>query len=488
VLISACDGTKPPLGVVGHVEGDFGGAVSDEPMASLVARDILKSGGTAADAVAAMYFTMSVTYPSAAGLGGGGVCVVHGPGSDKVEVLDFRSRRPARRPPAGQPEFAVPGNVRGMAALHARYGRLRWSQLVQPAERLARFGHSVSRAFASEIKRSALAVEGSPDLKALLAGTDGSLLVEGEDLRQINLSVVLGRVRARGAGEFYTGDLASRLAAAYEAAGGTVTIEDLRGYLPVWREPAKGKIANNEVHFPPSPVTGGALAQKLWDILSERGTYRKAAKDARDIAILDAAIEAYKSDPAFQAAGGDGAEIPDFGVTSFAAMDHLGGAAACSVTMNAPFGLARLAPGTGVIVGAAPTPDRDGAVALVPMLVFNAPNKNPYFAAGVSGGASSPTSLISIALKVMADQRKLADASDAARYHAGRSGRTAFVEARAGDAAEARVKTAGYRVVRVEGLGRFNGIWCREGIVRDPATCDYVSDTRGFGYGVSVER
>ena len=108
-LVSACGGNDPPLGVVGYVGGDFGGVVSDEPTASLIAGNVLSAGGTAADAAVALYFALSVTYPSAASLGGGGVCVVHDGSSARVEALDFTVARPARRSPEGTPEFAVPG-------------------------------------------------------------------------------------------------------------------------------------------------------------------------------------------------------------------------------------------------------------------------------------------------------------------------------------------------------------------------------------------
>lgn len=76
LVCAACSDDRPPEGTVGHVEGDFGGVVSDEPRSALVGRDILSAGGNAIDAVVAMYFAMSVTYPGAASLAAEGVCVV----------------------------------------------------------------------------------------------------------------------------------------------------------------------------------------------------------------------------------------------------------------------------------------------------------------------------------------------------------------------------------------------------------------------------
>ncbi len=118
----------------------LGGVVADEPRAAQIGRDILAAGGSAADAATAMYFAMAVTLPSRASLGGGGVCLVFDPRTRDAQTLEFLARPPARIPPEADRPTAVPGNVRGFYSLQARYGRLRWSQVLVAAENLARFG------------------------------------------------------------------------------------------------------------------------------------------------------------------------------------------------------------------------------------------------------------------------------------------------------------------------------------------------------------
>src|SRR5262245_56921221 len=125
-------GKQQVSGAIGSAEGFAGAVVADEPRAVLAARDALAAGGSAGDAAVALYFTLAVTLPSSAGLGGGGVCLVYAPDSERPYVLDFLPRASA------DGSIGLPGNVRGMAMLHAEYGRIRWMQLLAPAEDLAR--------------------------------------------------------------------------------------------------------------------------------------------------------------------------------------------------------------------------------------------------------------------------------------------------------------------------------------------------------------
>ena len=99
--------------------------MSDEPRSALIGRDILSAGGNAIDAAVATYFALAVTYPGAASLGGGGMCVVFRGKGEIVEAIDFRSWIFEKDGKAAM----IPGAVRGMFALHARYGRLQWEAL-----------------------------------------------------------------------------------------------------------------------------------------------------------------------------------------------------------------------------------------------------------------------------------------------------------------------------------------------------------------------
>ena len=152
-----------------------GGVAAGDPQAAAVGQRILRQGGNAADAAAAMYFALAVTDPGAAGLGGGGLCLIYQKASNSATVMDFR---PGVSAAPGA--VAVPGNVRGFAALQGRYGALHWGQVVAPAEIMARFGWQLSRASLQEIADQRAAGGAVP---ALFQGVAGQALREGETVR-----------------------------------------------------------------------------------------------------------------------------------------------------------------------------------------------------------------------------------------------------------------------------------------------------------------
>src|SRR5476651_875872 len=143
VVLSACGGNETKdrysddpsggnpnrAGIAGMLTGGakFAAASADESLAAEVGRDILSSGGNATDAAVAMYFTMAVTLPSAAGLGASGVCIVHNAKTRAAESFVF-APQPAPGPIRGQ-SFVVPVGPRAITLMQIRHGKLQWAQL-----------------------------------------------------------------------------------------------------------------------------------------------------------------------------------------------------------------------------------------------------------------------------------------------------------------------------------------------------------------------
>jgi len=93
--------------------------VGDEPIAVRAGATILSQGGSAVDAVTTTYFALAATFPVAAGLGGGGICIVHDGTTGRSEEFDFLPRDAS-----GGGAYAVPGNVRGFAMMQNSIGSL----------------------------------------------------------------------------------------------------------------------------------------------------------------------------------------------------------------------------------------------------------------------------------------------------------------------------------------------------------------------------
>ena len=131
-----------------------------DPRAAAAGTEILREGGSAADAAFATLLALNVVEPQSSGIGGGGYLVYSERGGPAV-TFDGREKAPAAATGTwfyknGQPmEFddaqpggksvGVPGNIRMMALAHQRYGKVPWAALFQPAIKLAREGFKVSR-------------------------------------------------------------------------------------------------------------------------------------------------------------------------------------------------------------------------------------------------------------------------------------------------------------------------------------------------------
>lgn len=452
------------MGEEGSVPGFLGGAVADEPRAALAARDILSAGGTAADAAAALYFTLAVTYPGAASLGGGGMCVTYERKTGKAEMLDFLGRAPAQPGAVG-----VPGNVRGFAALQARYGRLRWEQALATAEQAARLGVPVSRAGVRAL--AAVQPEHRQALEPLLVGQDGKPLQEGDPIRQVELGTTLSRLRTAGPGDFYTGQLSRTLLQDIEGAGGTVSAEDLRQAIAVWRQPIKFEFEHITLMLPPTP--GGAIVRQLWQATVAPSGLISSART--DFGAFAAALG-----PAYGSI--DAASALNPGASSgFAVADREGNAVACVVSMQRPFGAGKLARSTGILLAAPPGPDGGENRFMAPMLAANYNVKQLFLAGAASGGAPAPAALAEAAIAALAGGKTTGDALALARLFAAGPGSPIWHEPNLDPALAGQLAQRGLGLRQVPDLARVNLNYCVNAIPRGEETCSFRADPRGFG-------
>jgi gamma-glutamyltranspeptidase/glutathione hydrolase len=250
------------------------------PDASQVGLDILKKGGNAVDAAVAVQFALAVTLPEAGNIGGGGFMVFR-PAKGLPNTLDFREKAPAAANKnmfldangnvvpnmsiATHQASGVPGSVDGMITAHAKYGKLKWADLVQPAINLARKGFKITPHLAGDLNRNQEAFKTlNPGKTYFLKNTPWQA---GELLVQEDLAKTLEQIRDKGRAGFYEGKVAAQLTAEMKSGNGMISAEDLKNYHSVWRKPVIGKYKGYKMITMPPPSSGGiALLQLLHSV------------------------------------------------------------------------------------------------------------------------------------------------------------------------------------------------------------------------------
>ena len=250
--------------------------VSAHPLASKVGVDILKKGGNAVDAAIATQFALAVVHPVAGNIGGGGFMVLR-MASDSSATLDYREKAPAAATPTmyigetgelveglsteGHLASGIPGTVAGLAEAHAKFSKLPWKDLVQPAIDLARNGFPLTKKEASGLN------ELQKDLVRLNTVSPDFLLKEewkeGDIIHWLDLANTLERIRDNGKAGFYEGKTADDLVAEMTRGKGIITHDDLKNYQAVWRKPVTGFYKGYKIISMPPPSSGGIALMQL---------------------------------------------------------------------------------------------------------------------------------------------------------------------------------------------------------------------------------
>lgn len=281
-----------PFATRSVVYARHGMVAAAHPLAVQAGLEILRKGGSAADAAIAVNAALAVVEPVACGLGGDLFALAWDPKRKHLDGLNASGRAPlaARRelvpatPEGTIPLYSpwawtVPGAASGWFALHARHGRLPMATVLAPAIALAEEGAPVPQHIAAAWKRSEKVFGQKPGFaETFLPG--GHAPAEGTVFRNPALARTFRLLAAGGEAAYYRGPIARALVEYSKANGGLFTMEDFARHRADWVEPISTTYRGVEVHQIPPPGQG-VVTLMLLDLL-ERFDLKAMGRDAPD--------------------------------------------------------------------------------------------------------------------------------------------------------------------------------------------------------------
>ena len=312
--------TGPGFATRSEVIAPHAMAATSQPLATQIALDVMKSGGSAVDAAIAANAALGLMEPTGNGIGGDLFAIVWDPKTRKLYGYNGSGRSPKsltlaelqRRglkeiPATGPLPVSVPGAVDGWFALHARFGRKPMADNLAPAIRYARDGHPVAEVIAYYWDRSVPRLSPYPGFKEQFT-VDGRAPRKGELWRNPNLADTLQKIADGGRDAFYKGDIARTIDAYFKANGGFLSYADLASHQGEWVEPVSSNYRGYDVWELP-PNSQGIAALQILNIL-EGYDFTKIAfgspehvhlfVEAKKLAFADRAR--FYADPAFSPA------------------------------------------------------------------------------------------------------------------------------------------------------------------------------------------
>jgi gamma-glutamyltranspeptidase / glutathione hydrolase len=437
------------------------GVATGHPATAAAGLRILAAGGSAADAAVAAVLSGSAAESILTSVGGGGFATYYDAGSRAVTCLDFfcsipgldgdRTAGPMEPievnfggvPLAysiGGASVAVPGVPAGCGAVHERWGRLPWHQVVEPAIGLAESGAALPTAQARTLASVSLAL--LPGEGAGIYAPHGKLLRGGDILFHPGLARALATLAHDGPDVFYTGSFGRAIVDAVRAAGGTlgpadltayrvvelpVERADLNGYAVFGRDDLNGTVATLRA-LPPdlTGMTRGDRAVALARALRQQG--RERFGDTTNVAVVD----------------------PDGN--------------ACVITTTLGLGSGVWIPGTGInlnsmlgedeLLTADQIPGRRMSSMMCPLVAVD-PEGALVVAAGSAGASRIRSALVDHLLGVLVDGLDTATAVGRPRCHV--VGETVHVEPGYPEDELAALTKAGYLVNRWDHMSHYFG-------------------------------
>jgi gamma-glutamyltranspeptidase/glutathione hydrolase len=245
---------------------------TSHPLAANAGLNILRRGGTAADAAVATAAVLNVVEPMSTGIGGDCFALYYDAKTQQITALNGSGRAPAALeledlrseglthiPDRSPHSVTVPGTVRGWTDLLARHGRMPLAEVLASAIRYATEGYPVSPIIAKAWKELGIVFRPVDAPHDYLP--DGSPPTAGQIIKLPALARTLQTIAEGGAEAFYTGPIAQAIASRVQAAGGRMTLEDLQAHTSTWDDPISVKYRNVQIHE--CPPNGQGLAALL---------------------------------------------------------------------------------------------------------------------------------------------------------------------------------------------------------------------------------
>lgn len=261
------------------------------PLSTRAACEVLRDGGSAADALVVAQTVLGLVEPQSSGIGGGGFLVYYDAASGAVETIDGRETAPAAATEnylrwiddanqtkpvpdarASGRSIGVPGVMRLLETVHAAHGKLDWADMFDPAIDIANDGFEISPRLAAAIADATAGLAADPEAGAYFL-QDGAAKPAGDTLTNPEYAQTLTTLAKEGPDAFYSGPIAEAIvASAGSTANGmtpsAMTVDDLAAYRAVEREPICSGYRDHRICGMPGPSSGGIAVAQTLGILS----------------------------------------------------------------------------------------------------------------------------------------------------------------------------------------------------------------------------